>query len=134
VWDSTGYSAALPHTIGARATDARGRSGMAGTVTVQVDNGPTIADVLVSRGLTASSARVTWTTDLLSDGQVEFGLTTAYGGVTPLVARPAWNHEAQLTGLVTGATYHYRVRSRDAAGAVRVTADATFATPNPGFP
>jgi len=96
-----------------------------------VDNGPVISAVGVSLGLTASSARVTWATDVLSDAQVEFGPTFAYGASTPVDPRIGWTHEAQLTGLAPGTTYHYRVRSRDANGALAVSQDATFATPEP---
>jgi hypothetical protein len=130
-WDSAGFNASLPHVISARASDMLGRSGTSPTVTVQVDNGPIITGVIVSRGLTASSARVTWNTDILADAQVEFGRTTAYGESTPIDPRADWRHEAQLTGLAPGTTYHYRVRSRDGNGALAVSPDATFATAEP---
>ena len=131
VWDSSAANARLPHTISARATDILGRLGTSGMLGVQVDNGPAISQVGVSMGLTASSARVSWTTDGVSDAQVEYGPTLAYGSSTPLEPRLGWFHEAQLTGLMPSTTYHYRVRSRDPAGAVAVSADATFATPEP---
>ena len=130
-WDGSTADARLPHTIVARASDMLGRSGTSGMVGVQVDNGPVISAVGVSLGLTASSARVTWATDVISDAQVEFGPTFAYGASTPVDPRIGWTHEAQLTGLAPGTTYHYRVRSRDANGALAVSQDATFATPEP---
>jgi hypothetical protein len=130
-WDSSTANARLPHTIVARATDILGRSGTSGMLGVQVDNGPNISGIGVSLGLTASSARISWTTDIVSDAQVEFGPTFGYGYTTPVDPRVSWSHEAQLTGLVPGTTYHYRVRSRDAHGAVAVSPDATFATPEP---
>jgi hypothetical protein len=128
-WDSADYRPNLPHMIIARATDMLGRSGAAGVVSVQVDNGPVVSNVQISRGLTASSARVTWNTDVLADAQVEFGPTTAYGSTTPTNPRLDWFHETQLTGLAPGMTYHYRVRSRNANGAAAVSADGTFFTP-----
>jgi hypothetical protein len=130
-WSSTGTSANLPHTVSARATDALGRSSVSGNVSVQVDNGPTISNVTVSPGLTASSARVTWTTDVASDGQVEYGLTSAYGLTTPVDAVMGVRHDMQLTGLSAGAAYHYRVRSRDGAGAVAESPDGTLFTSAP---
>ena len=36
-----------------------------------------------------------------------------------------------VTGLQPATTYHYRVRSRDANGALAISQDATFATPEP---
>src|SRR5439155_15191237 len=130
-WDTAGSSPNLPHLITARASDIVGRSGAAGIVSVQVDNGPDVSNVQVSRGLTATSLRVTWSTDVLADGQVEYGPTTAYGATTPTNPRLDWSHETQLTGLASGMTYHYRVRSRDANGAAAVSADGTFFTPEP---
>jgi hypothetical protein len=130
-WDTAGGNPNMPHLITARATDMLGRSGAAGMVWVQVDNGPAITNVQISRGLTASSLRITWSTDVLADGQVEFGPTTAYGSTTPTNSRLDWSHETQLTGLAPGMTYHYRVRSRDANGAAAVSADGTFFTPEP---
>jgi hypothetical protein len=131
IWDSGTANPRLPHTIVARATDVLGRSGTSGVLGVQVDNGPTISGVNMSLGLTASSARISWTTDIVSDAQVEFGPTFGYGARTPVDPRVGWFHEAQLTGLMPGTTYHYRVRSRDANGALAVSQDATFATPEP---
>jgi hypothetical protein len=127
-WNSAGLNPALPHSFSARATDASGRSGFSSNVTVQVDNGPTISNVSAGPGLTASSARVTWTTDVAADGQVEFGTTAAYGLLTPVDPAPGVRHEMQLTGLSPGTVYHYRVRSRDASGATALSPDATLTT------
>ena len=127
-WDSAGVNASQPHTITARATDMRGRSAVSGGLGVQVDNGPRLFGVTLNAGLTASSARINWTTDTLADAQVEFGTTTMYGSATPIDVRVGWTHEMQLTGLRPGTTYHYRVRSRDANGALAVSDDTVFAT------
>jgi hypothetical protein len=128
-WDSTGLNPKVLHSISARATDLLGRSGTSELISVQVDNGPLIAGVSLNAGPTASSARVTWTTDILADGQVEFGPTLAYGVSTPLDNRADWRHDMQLTGLMPGTLYHYRVRSRDANGALAVSSDQVFFTP-----
>jgi hypothetical protein len=131
IWDSTRFGANRPHAITARASDLLGRSGTSGVVNVQVDNGPAISQIGVSPGLSASSARVTWSTDVLADGQVEYGPTAAYGLSTPINPRLDWRHDMQVTGLQPGTIYHYRVRSRDTSGAVAVSADQTFFTPEP---
>ncbi|MDQ6670393.1 MAG: fibronectin type III domain-containing protein, partial [Chloroflexota bacterium] len=130
-WDSTTLTARQPHTITAQASDVRGWVGLSGALSVQVDNGPKISALTMSPGLTASSARIHWATDILADSQVEFGPTSVYGSATPIDTRAVSSHEMQLTGLAPGATYHYRVRSRDANGAIAVSNDATFATPEP---
>jgi hypothetical protein len=130
-WDSSSASTRQLHMISATASDLLGRSATSGIVTVQVDNGPTIGGIAVNRGLTASSVRINWSTDVLADGQVEFGRTAVHGLSTPIDPRADWRHEAQLTGLAPGTTYHFRVRSRDANGVVAVSPDYTFATAEP---
>jgi hypothetical protein len=127
-WNSAGFNPLLPHTLSARATDLLGRSGASGLVSVQVDNGPQISNLSVGPGLTATSMRVTWTTDLPSDGQVEFGLGPQYELSTPVDVVADTRHDMQLTGLAPGAVYHFRVRSRDAQGALATSPDATFNT------
>jgi hypothetical protein len=129
-WNSVDLNPALPHVITARATDALGRSGTSGLVSVQVDNGPKISNVSVGPGLTATSARITWTTDVPSDSQVEFGPTNTYGLSTPVDTQPSLRHDMQLTGLEPNAVYHFRVRGRDAAGAAAVSIDSLFYTFN----
>ena len=127
-WNSAGSNPRMPHTISAQATDIQGRSGASATIAVQVDNGPVVSNVTIAPGLTASSALVRWTTDVLSDGQVDYGLTTAYELSTPVNPVADTRHEMSLTGLAAGAVYHYRVRSRDANGAAAVSLDGIFYT------
>jgi type VI protein secretion system component Hcp len=91
----------------------------------------TIAPVITgvtSPSSTASSALVTWTTDEPADGQVEFGQTMLYGGLTPIDTTLTTAHSITITGLVAGMTYHYRVKSRDAAGNLSTSGDFTFTT------
>ena len=130
-WNTTTLNAGVPHTVSARASDVLGRSGTSGMITVQIDNGPRISNVIVAQGLTATSAQITWSTDIPADGQVEYGPTTAYGLSTPVNAVPDVRHDLELTSLASGAVYHFRVRSRDANGALTVSGDSTFFTAGP---
>ncbi len=74
----------------------------------------------------------------LSDCHFEYGTDTSYGRSAPCVpaagAIPADSSEhavsATLTGLVAGATYHFRLVAANANG-VNTGADATFSTPPP---
>ena len=79
-------------------------------------------------GVTQTGATITWTTDEDSDTQVEYGKTTGYGSSTTLDSSLATSHSRQLTGLTAGTVYHYRVKSRDAAGNLATSPDATFTT------
>jgi hypothetical protein len=81
-----------------------------------------------SSGITQTGATISWTTNETSDTQVEYGLTTAYGSQTALNSSLVTSHSATLSGLSAGTIYHYRVKSRDAAGNLATSADNTFTT------
>jgi hypothetical protein len=88
---------------------------------------PTLSNVTVS-SFTSSIAVITWKTGALCDSQVEYGRTSAYGGMTALNPTPVIDHTVTLTGLTANALYHFRARSRDAAGNLNISADFTFVT------
>jgi parallel beta-helix repeat protein len=88
---------------------------------------PTIASV-ASTNVASTSVTITWTTDEPADTQVEYGTTTDYGSSTNLNATRAATHAQILTGLSPSTTYHYRVKSRDAAGNLATSSDFTFTT------
>ena len=62
------------------------------------------------------TATVTWTTDEASDSRVDYGTSAASLTLNKTDAARVTAHSVQLTGLTPGTTYHYRVRSADAAG------------------
>jgi hypothetical protein len=62
----------------------------------------------------------------MSDSQVEYGLTASYGSQSPLNPTLVTDHVVTLMGLQAGADYHYRVKSRDAAGRLVVSGDLIF--------
>jgi len=78
----------------------------------------------------ANDATITWTTDVLSDSQVFWGLTAAYGGATSPIMNftLVTSHSVQITGLVSATLYHYKVLSRKPNGAYAFSADGTFTT------
>ena len=88
---------------------------------------PTVSGVATSN-LTASGVTVTWTTNEAADTQVEYGTTTSYGTSSTLNASLVTSHSVGLSGLAASTTYHYRVRSRDAAGNVAFSGDSAFTT------
>lgn len=77
---------------------------------------------------TSSTATITWVTNEPSNTQVEYGLTTALGSATTLNNTMVNNHSQQITGLAASTTYHYRVRSADAAGNVGYGPLSSFTT------
>lgn len=74
---------------------------------------------------------VGWTTNEPATSQVEYGLTVGYGSVTAADTNLVTNHSVSLTSLAAGATYHYRVKSKDAAGNLAISGDFTFKTQSP---
>ena len=90
---------------------------------------PVISDVHTD-GINSDSAIVHWVTDEPADGQVEYGTTPAYGQQTPIDPDLDLIHAIPLNSLAPDTTYHYRVKSRDAAGNLAVSGDYTFTTPN----
>lgn len=89
-------------------------------------NSLTMSDVAAGN-VSNRSAVVTWTTNLSSTSQVEYGTSTAYGSLTTMDSNPVVNHSAVLSNLEAGTVYHYRVHST--AGSTRtVSSDASFST------
>jgi len=88
---------------------------------------PVISDVKVS-GVTDSLALVTWRTDELSSGEVEYGTTMAYGlrASDPSHLR---EHGVLLVGLRPSTEYHLRVKAEDILGnGPSASADLSFTT------
>ena len=89
---------------------------------------PTLSSVSAGTPGT-TSATITWTTNEAATSQVEWGTTSFLaGGITALDMSLVTSHSVSVTGLTTGTLYHYRVKSRDAAGNLAMSADATFTT------
>ena len=97
-------------------------------IEVETDTTAPVISNIAAGGITAASATITWTTNENSDSQVEYGPTTAYGQSTTLNSALVTAHSQGLSGLTSGTLYHYRVKSRDAAGNLAVSGDFTFTT------
>jgi len=76
-----------------------------------------------------NSATITWTTDEQATTRVEWGLTTSYG-TSQLFNNGDYStsHSATLTSLLSGTTYHFRVKSEDAANNLATSTDYSFTT------
>jgi hypothetical protein len=91
---------------------------------------PVISSIAVTT-LTATSATITWTTNEPASSQVEYRLPTGYEWLMPLDPALVTSHSVVLSNLTAGTLYHYRVRSKDAAGNEAFSADGTFTTAPP---
>jgi len=96
------------------------------------DTTPPVISSVAAGGITTSSATITWNTNENTDSQVEYGQTTAYGQSTTLNPALVTAHSQGLSGLAAGTLYHYRVKSRDAAGNLAVSGDFSFTTAQNG--
>jgi chitodextrinase len=131
-YQNTGLSANTAYVYRVAAYDAAGNvsaqsSSASATTQASDTTPPTISSVTVS-SITSSGATITWTTNEASDSQVEYGLTTSYGSQTILNTSMVTLHSQSLTSLSASTIYHYRVKSKDAAGNLATSADYTFTT------
>jgi Bacterial Ig domain/Periplasmic copper-binding protein (NosD) len=76
---------------------------------------------------TQNGATIVWSTDVGSDSQADYGLSTAYGSVSPFNSTMVTSHSVTLTGLSPNTLYHFRAKSA-ANGNTAVSADQTFVT------
>ncbi|HYP26594.1 MAG TPA: fibronectin type III domain-containing protein [Blastocatellia bacterium] len=88
---------------------------------------PILSNISAS-SITSSTAAINWVSDESSDTQVEYGTTASYGSSTVVNATLVTEHSVNLTGLTANITYYYRVKSRDGAGNLAVSAGYTFTT------
>ena len=78
----------------------------------------------------STSATITWTTNIVSDSQVFWGLTTAYGGASSPIMNFTYttSHSVEITGLTANTTYNYKVLTRTPGGTYTFSANNTFIT------
>lgn len=95
------------------------------------DTTPPVISAVASSGITAAAASVSWATNEAATSQVEYGTTTSYGQSTTLDSTLVTAHTVNLSGLAASTLYHYRVKSKDAAGNLATGTDFTFTTTAP---
>lgn len=83
---------------------------------------------VTSSSVTASSATISWNTNVMADSQVEYGTTTGYGQQTPLNTMMMTSHIESLSGLSANTLYNYRVKSRNNNGTLVVSSNYSFRT------
>ena len=112
----------------ASASNPSVKASAAVTVIGSQDTTPPVVSAVSAMNITTSGATISWTTNEASDTQVEYGTTTSYGSSTPVNSAMTTSHSAGLSGLSASTLYHYRVKSRDAAGNLATSGDQTFTT------
>jgi chitodextrinase len=140
-YSDTGLTPSTTYTYTVTAYDAAGNTSTQSSpasATTQAppppDTTPPILSNVAASNITFNSAIISWTTDEPADSEVEYGLTTSYGNQTPLDTTLVASHSVTLTSLTASTLYHYRVKSKDAAGNPAVSGDFTFTTPAAPLP
>lgn len=104
-------------------------AGVSGDYSFSTGGGsPPVVSGVASSVLGASSATVTWNTDIPANSQVVYGTTIVYGLATALDPHLVLSHGQTLVGLSSAALYHFAVQSQDAIGNLSASGDATFTT------
>ncbi|OGJ01513.1 hypothetical protein A3G98_00230 [Candidatus Nomurabacteria bacterium RIFCSPLOWO2_12_FULL_37_8] len=87
----------------------------------------------INTSIDTSTVTITWSTNELSDTQVEYGLTSSYGSVSVLTdsTTKVNSHTIILNNLIPATTYNFRVKSKDAAGNLASSSNQTFTTQAP---
>ena len=88
---------------------------------------PVISYIEVS-DITHESATVTWITNELAAGEVEYALDLTYVNIIPSDGSMGYKHLAVIEDLDKSKTYHFRIKSTDWAGNASTSPDTTFVT------
>ena len=121
------------HLLTARATDDDGATTTSATVRITVseptrDTTPPVITAVAAGAVNLNGGTISWVTDEPSNSQIEYGPTAAYGSSTAVNPSLTTQHAQVVSGLEPGTTYHFRVRSADAAGNAAISPDGTFTT------
>jgi hypothetical protein len=123
----------IKSSVGIDATLTLSSPGAAGSLgankALVIDGVAPVITSVTSNG-SKTDALITWTTVEAGSSQVEYGLTNSYGSLTTetdTVPRVS-SHSVSLSNLTCATTYHYRVKSTDAAGNTATGSDGTVST------
>ena len=75
------------------------------------------------------SRAVAFATNLPTLAKIEYGPDTGYGMSTEQTESYYYQHLFHLTGLAPGRAYHYRIKAKGSDGALLLSKDYTFITP-----
>ncbi len=113
-------------------TDAAGNTASSADLTFTTEPAgtdttpPVVSDIQAS--VTDTSATITWSTDEVASGSVDYGPTSAHEYGTVTEGDSGTNHSIILSGLTADSTFHYRVDSTDVSGNTGSSSDLTFTT------
>ncbi len=101
----------------ARWTDEDGNTGESSERSFTTQPAPSIKDVTVS-SVNIDSAIINFTSTSATKVKIYYGPTTSFGGVSEqITATSESRYQVQLTGLLDGTKYHYKINPLDTEGA-----------------
>jgi Bacterial Ig-like domain (group 3)/FG-GAP-like repeat/Fibronectin type III domain len=71
---------------------------------------PVITSLTVTN-ITATSATISWITNIPTNGEVDYGLTSSLASATPWIALPSTTHSFTLTNLTPASAYNYQAKA-----------------------
>ncbi|MCH8244561.1 fibronectin type III domain-containing protein [Patescibacteria group bacterium] len=100
-----------------------------GSIAFNIDTSTAVISDTASSA-TSNGATITWTTSEDTSSILDWGLTSTYSQVTSEAdtSPRVTSHSVVLSSLIPCITYHYRVRSKDAASNEATGTDKTFTT------
>lgn len=88
---------------------------------------PSITNVMILQK-DYKSAVISWTTDTLSNTEIEYGTTSIYDSAWPANELLTTSHTVSLDNLQPSTTYHFIVKSKDEEEERTVSSEYTFTT------
>jgi hypothetical protein len=93
------------------------------------DETPPVISGVNAVNITMTGATITWDTDEPATSRVQYGATVSYGNSTVEDSNLVTGHSVDLTDLIPGIEYHYRVISKDSSSNEKISIDYKFTTP-----
>ncbi len=127
----TGLNASTAYEYRVKSKDQAGNLATQATIstltTTTPDTTAPVISAVSATNITSSGATINWTTDEVSDSQVEYRVQgTTTWSATSVNAAFVTNHSVALTGLNASTAYEYRVKSKDPSG--NLATQATIST------
>ncbi len=96
---------------------------------------PLVTDVKIA-SLTENIAAITWTTNEAASSNIDYATGSIGLSYTMIASDPSMvtDHSLELTNLLPGHTYHFRIRCRDFYGNEGISSDYQFTTPTGNAP
>jgi hypothetical protein len=132
VEEITGLAPSTQYFLRVVSTDSQGNTAAQGPATFTTTaprTTPAVFSNIHVADLEPDQVIIAWNTDEPTDTQVGYGVTSAYGSLSPDEGALTTAHFQLITNLQPSTIYHYRARGADPYGNSGVSSDLTVDTP-----